>query len=55
MHDNVAAIITNATDTQHQIERIDHQRNEDFVSLSKAVRSVEESISRLIHQVSKMH
>lgn len=55
LQENVAAIITNATDTQHQIERIDHQRNEDFVSLSKAVRSVEESISRLIHQVSKMH
>ncbi|MGH1529998.1 hypothetical protein [Yersinia proxima] len=47
LQDKVAAIITNATDTQHQLERIDHQRNEDFVSLSKAVRSVEESISRL--------
>ncbi|HHH1341021.1 TPA: hypothetical protein ACPZRY_004115 [Yersinia enterocolitica] len=53
LQDNVAAIITNATDNQHQVERIDHQRNEDFVSLSKAVRSVEESISRLIHQVSQ--
>lgn len=53
LQDNVAAITTNATDTQHQVERIDHQRNEDFVSLSKAVRSVEESISRLIHQVSQ--
>lgn len=51
LQDNVAAIITNATDTRHQLERIDHQRNEDFVALSKAVRSVEESISLLIHQV----
>ncbi|HDL7935813.1 TPA: hypothetical protein PXP96_002016 [Yersinia enterocolitica] len=50
LQDNVAAIITNATDTRHQLERIDHQRNEDFVSLSKAVRSVEESISRLSHR-----
>ncbi|WP_145590202.1 hypothetical protein [Yersinia aleksiciae] len=50
LQDNVAAIITNATDTRHQLERIDHQRNKDFVSLSKAVRSVEESISRLSHR-----
>ncbi|HDL6704964.1 TPA: hypothetical protein PXJ57_004682, partial [Yersinia enterocolitica] len=50
LQDNVAAIITNATDTRHQLERIDHQRNEDFVSLSKAVRSVEESISQLSHR-----
>ncbi|WP_227732036.1 hypothetical protein [Yersinia proxima] len=50
LQDNVAAIITNATDTQHQLERIDHQRNEDFVSLSKAVRLVEESISQLSHR-----
>ncbi|MBW5815866.1 hypothetical protein H0I64_06180 [Yersinia kristensenii] len=50
LQDNVAAIITNATDARHQLERIDHQRNEDFVSLSKAVRSVEESISRLSHR-----
>lgn len=50
LQDNVAAIITNATDTRNQLERIDHQRNKDFVSLSKAVRSVEESISRLSHR-----
>ncbi|HDL7461706.1 TPA: hypothetical protein PXN49_002305 [Yersinia enterocolitica] len=50
LQDNVAAIITNATDTRHQLERIDHQRNKDFVALSKAVRSVEESISRLGHR-----
>ncbi|ELZ1907748.1 hypothetical protein ACS78O_14565 [Yersinia enterocolitica] len=50
LQDNVAAIITNATDTRHQLERIDHQRNEDFVSLSKAVRSVEESIRRLSYR-----
>ncbi|ELI8130094.1 TPA: hypothetical protein U5D97_003296 [Yersinia enterocolitica] len=50
LQDNVAAIITNATDTRHQLERIDHQRNKDFVSLSKAVRSVEESISQLSHR-----
>lgn len=50
LQENVAAIIANATDTRHQLERIDHQRNEDFVSLSKAVRSVEESISQLSHR-----
>ncbi|MCB5301172.1 hypothetical protein [Yersinia bercovieri] len=50
LQDNVAAIITNASDTRHQLECIDHQRNKDFVSLSKAVRSVEESISRLSHR-----
>ncbi|CNH89049.1 Uncharacterised protein [Yersinia massiliensis] len=51
LQDNVAAIIATAIENQQYIERVNHQREKDFVALSKAVRSVEESISLLIHQV----
>ncbi|EKN6263166.1 TPA: hypothetical protein ACPZN0_004380 [Yersinia enterocolitica] len=51
LQDNVAAIIATAIENQQYIERVNHQRSKDFVALSKAVRSVEESISLLIHQV----
>ncbi|WP_145482790.1 hypothetical protein [Yersinia rohdei] len=50
LQDNVAAIIATAIENQQYIERVNHQREKDFVALSKAVRSVEESISRLSHR-----
>lgn len=53
LQDNVAAIITNATDNQHQIERVNFQREKYFIVLSKALRSAEQHIKqlRLIHRV----
>ncbi|ELW8974590.1 TPA: hypothetical protein ACPZI4_001312 [Yersinia enterocolitica] len=48
--ENVAAIIATAIENQQYIERVNHQRENDFVALSKAVRSVEESISQLSHR-----
>lgn len=50
LQDNVAAIIATAIENQQYIERVNHQREKDFVALSKAVRSVEESISQLSHR-----
>ncbi|HHM0700997.1 TPA: hypothetical protein ACREY0_001800 [Yersinia enterocolitica] len=50
LQENVAAIIATAIENQQYIERVNHQRENDFVALSKAVRSVEESISQLSHR-----
>ncbi|HDL8117421.1 TPA: hypothetical protein RLP78_001864 [Yersinia enterocolitica] len=50
LQDSVAAIITNATDTQHQVEQVNHQREKDFNTLSKALRAIEESITLLGHR-----
>ncbi|MCB5322082.1 hypothetical protein [Yersinia intermedia] len=50
LQDNVAAIIATAIENQKYIERVNHQCENDFVALSKAVRSVEESISQLSHR-----
>lgn len=47
LQDNVAAIITNATDTRHQVKRVNYQREQDFAVLYKNIRALEESISRL--------
>lgn len=47
---DVAAIVSTVIENQKYIERVNHQREKDFVALSKAVRSVEESISRLSHR-----
>ncbi|HDL6629389.1 TPA: hypothetical protein PXJ63_004499 [Yersinia enterocolitica] len=50
LQENVAAIIATAIENQQYIERVNHQRENDFVAPSKAVRSVEESISQLSHR-----
>ncbi|MGH1595457.1 hypothetical protein ACRBEJ_15835 [Yersinia proxima] len=47
LQDNVAAIITNATDTRHLVEQVNYQREQDFAVLYKNIRALEESISRL--------
>ncbi|WP_145533726.1 hypothetical protein [Yersinia alsatica] len=44
---DVANIIKNATDNQHQIERVNFQREKDFIVLSKALRSAEQHIEEL--------
>lgn len=44
---DVADIITNATDNQLQIERVNFQREKDFIALSKALRSAEQHIKQL--------
>lgn len=47
---DVAAIVSTVIEHRKCIDRVTHQREKDFVALSKAVRAAEESITMLSHR-----